>query len=167
MSDFESTWQLMIPMTLIVTTSLSSVPGIPVTIHQEDDKWNTVENSHSDYYADIVKKIESLRILRKIQSLEPNWNGYQADSIPLEVIGLSRNIVMNLDAQPEIYPTGRGTIQMQYELFDRSYLEFEIYTDRINVLSVPKRIYDDAIEYSIEANKYYKLNEIVKKFMYS
>ncbi len=167
MSEFESTWQLMIPVTLIVVTPLSSVPGIPVTIHQEDDKWNVAENSHSDYYADIVKKIESLRILREIQNLGPDWNGYQADPIPLEVIGLSRNIVMMLAPQPEIYPTGRGTIQMQYELFDRSYLEFEIYTDRINVLAVPKRIYDNAIEYSIETNQYYKLDNIVKNFMYS
>ena len=103
--------------------------------------------------------------LLDIQNLGPNWNGYGGKEFSLEVISLARDIITLLGVyQPEIYPTGRGTVQMQYELADRSYLEFEIYSDHIEMLEVPQRIYENAKTGTIPADECYKLKSIAKNF---
>ena len=74
-----------------------------------------------------ASKSISLDTLNNIAKLENGWNGYSAKSIPHEVIFLCRKIIMILDYQPEIYPTARRTIQMEYEKFDKSYFITHFY----------------------------------------
>lgn len=116
---------------------------------------------------DIMKsasKSRSLNTLNDISKLEPDWNGYSAQPIPYDTIVLCRKIVMSLDYQPEIYPTGRRTVQMEYEKADRSYLEFEISQEKIKVMEVPKRKYKNAKKREIPASNYELLSEIVNEF---
>lgn len=160
--------QMILPATAMVAASLSAMPGPLVSVQQKSSDIVDVSNScQTDAFVDLSQKSESLRALKQIQDLPKDWNGYGGAVISLNVIELARNIVMQLEYQPEIYPTGRGTIQMQYELSDKSYLEFEIYGDKIEVLKVPQRIYEKAEEFSITADKYYEINDVVKRFMYS
>ena len=112
----------------------------------------------------VIELAHSLKVIGDIQSLKPDWNGYGAKPIPKEVTQISRKIVRTLSKQPDIYPTGRRTIQMQYELADKSYLEFEIYVDHIHILEVPKRIYNKAVEADIPVNEHYLLENWVTKF---
>lgn len=116
---------------------------------------------------DIMKsasKSRSLNTLNDISKLEEDWNGYSAKPIPPETISLCRKIVMLLNYQPEIYPTGRRSVQMEYEKADRSYLEFEISQDKIKVMEVPKRQYKNAKKSEIPASNYESLSEIVNEF---
>lgn len=116
---------------------------------------------------DIMKsasKSRSLNTLNDISELDSDWNGYSAKPIPYETIVLCRKIVMSLDYQPEIYPTGRRSVQMEYEKADRSYLEFEISQDKIKVMEVPKRQYKNAKHREIPASNYESLSEIVNEF---
>ena len=71
---------------------------------------------------------------------------------------------MELDYQPEVFPTARRTIQMEYELDDNSYLEFEVYSDYIAVMEVPRRDYSKAINKIISSRDYRKLALIVSNF---
>ena len=56
------------------------------------------------------------------------------------MISIVKNILENIVEQPEIFPTANNSIQMEYELIDNSYLEFEIFEDKIICLEVPNDI---------------------------
>lgn len=101
--------------------------------------------------------------LDDISNFEYDWNGYGAKPFSGELIAKCKNIVNCLDKQPSIYPTGRQSIQIQYEFEDKTYLEFEIFKAKINYLYVPERIYTNAIEKEIPDNDINKINEIVNK----
>ena len=88
---------------------------------------------------------ENMKTLSIIESLEENWNGYGAPPFQKELIDKVKCIIKNLDEQPEIFPTGRGTIQLEYESKDKSYLEFEVYLDHVSMLFVECRDYSAAI----------------------
>lgn len=111
-----------------------------------------------------LSKSESIRTLDDIQNLQENWNGYGAKPIPKEIVNLCRDIIMELDYQPDIFPTARRTVQMEYELDDNSYLEFEIYLDHISVMEIPKRDYSKAIKKLIPSVDYKTLSSIVLNF---
>ena len=69
-----------------------------------------------------------------------------------------------MDNQPQIFPTGRQSIQLQYELADRSYLEFEIFEEKVSCLEVPKRRYSDARTFEFPISETQRIKEIVKEF---
>ena len=65
--------------------------------------------------------------LDKIAKLKKGWDMYGAEPIPRDVIQLTRNIIQKLIVQPEIFPTGRRTIQIQKKKKSGDYIEFEIF----------------------------------------
>ena len=72
---------------------------------------------------------ENLNRLDTLAALEDNWDGDGAQQFSKELIDYCKDIIKPLDHQPLINPTGRGSIQMEYEIGD-NYLEFEIYEDK-------------------------------------
>ena len=121
-------------------------------------------SSRTGNSASTLKQLENLDRLYDIEHLEKNWNGYGSKTISQNVISQSKAIIDNIIEQPKIYPTGRATIQMQYELEDRSYLEFEIFEQKIICMNVPKRIYADASFEIMKAIDMDIINKIVKEF---
>ena len=110
---------------------------------------------------DVIKSIERLK---DIENLAYDWNGYGAKPFSSMLIDKCERIVGALSVQPLIYPTGRSSIQFQYELNDKSYLEFEIFENKTMCLQVPKRIYSAAIELKLVDSEDSKIKEIVDKF---
>ena len=108
--------------------------------------------------------IKSLERLNDIGNLEQDWNGYGAKPFSDTLIDKCEKIVSLLSVQPSIYPTRRNSIQFQYELSDRSYLEFEIFEKRTMCLQVPKRIYSEAKEMELKGAEYAQIKEIVENF---
>lgn len=102
--------------------------------------------------------------LEEIGKLPYDWNGYGAKPFTTALIDKCEKIISVLNHQPQIYPTGRQSIQFQYELADRSYLEFEIFEDKTMCLCVPKRIYANAKEMKIVDSEAAKIKEIVENF---
>lgn len=123
-----------------------------------------IYNSRSGLLFMKPEVIKSIKRLRDIESLAPDWNGYGARSFSGALIDKCERIVSSLSVQPLIYPTGRGSIQFQYELGDRSYLEFEIYETKTMCLQVPKRIYSEAIELELVDSEDERIKEIVDTF---
>lgn len=64
-------------------------------------------------------------------SLPHNWNYNGAEKISQDVIQNATELLKHLRIQPQIFPTGRNSIQFEYEKKDGDYLEFEIYADKI------------------------------------
>lgn len=86
-----------------------------------------------------------------IRYLDKNWNGYGADPIPETIVNRCWLICLKLKYQPSISPTARQTIQFEYELEDKSYLEFEIYNDKIEILCVEKEDYNKSIKFTFKS----------------
>jgi hypothetical protein len=75
----------------------------------------------------IKKKLNELQILSYL-NLPNNWNGNDAKAISKNIVDKAIGLLINIDHQPEIFPTGRNTIQFEYENSD-NYLEIEIFDD--------------------------------------
>lgn len=123
-----------------------------------------VYNSRSGLLFMEPEVIKSIKRLKDIESLTFDWNGYGAKPFSSALIDKCERIVGSLSVQPLIYPTGRSSIQFQYELSDRSYLEFEIFENKTMCLQVPKRIYSDAMEFELTDSEDNRIKEIVDNF---
>lgn len=75
---------------------------------------------------EVAKYCSNIDRLNKLAELENNWNGYGAKKFSNNLIERIKKIISILEVQPEIFPTGAQSIQLEYENKD-SYLEFEIY----------------------------------------
>ena len=90
-------------------------------------------------------------VLVNIRNLKDNWNEEGAKAFSETLVNRCWLICLKLKIQPMIYPTARDSIQFEYELEDKSYLEFEIYRDRISVLCIEKKEYDKSIAFTLRA----------------
>lgn len=83
------------------------------------------------------KKLENnLVLLDELSRLNGNWNGYGAGVFNENLINFCKNILIMLQFQPEVFPTGRNSIQFEFEK-DGRYLELEIFSeDNISVLFI-------------------------------
>jgi len=74
--------------------------------------------------------LEQLKInkrkLQAIKNLEENWNGYNGEIIDKSVISKVETLISSLDYQPQIFPTGRGSIQLDAYLNENNLVEIEI-----------------------------------------
>lgn len=109
-------------------------------------------------------KQKNLDRLNQIKELKDNWNGYGVQSIDSIVIKSVENIIKNVHIQPEIYPTGHNSIQLQYELEDKSYLEFEVFKDKILCMVGPQRNYNKSKYEIIQPVDIKRINEIIDNF---
>lgn len=111
-----------------------------------------------------IDQLRNLDKLYEIRQLKEDWNGYGSKAIREVVLAMSEVIIKNICNQPIIYPTGRASIQMQYELDDRSYLEFEVFEEKIVCMKVPQRIYSKASFEVMKSVDMELINKIVKEF---
>ena len=107
---------------------------------------------------------EQKTLATEIAELEENWNGYGAKAFSQKLIEKCKGIIYDLEVQPNIFPTGRQSVQFQYELEDRSYLEFEIFEENVSCLEVPQRIYSNARTFEFPISEAQRIKEIVKGF---
>ena len=75
-------------------------------------------------------KRESLKRLEEIGNLPDGWNDSGARSFPAEFLTYVRCILSGLEVDPDIFPTARDSIQLEYDNTSGDYLEFEIFADR-------------------------------------
>lgn len=62
--------------------------------------------------------------------LKENWDNLGAQSINDKVISNALRIIKNLKQIPDIFPTGRNSIQFEYELPNGDYFELEIFENK-------------------------------------
>ena len=102
--------------------------------------------------------------LRDISEFGEDWNGYGAVPIPRIVIEEVRNIILNLEEQPEIFPTADKSIQLEYELPDKSYLEIEVSENRITAMQIPQEDYENAKFWDLCFDDIDQIQHIVSNF---
>ncbi len=110
------------------------------------------------------KRFDNLERLYDIAQLKTNWDGENSEKIPESVIRNTKTFIENICRQPVIFPTGRQSIHMQYELEDTSYMEFEIFEDTITCMKVPQRVYAHAVFKTFQNLDMDQFNQIVEEF---
>ena len=76
------------------------------------------------------RMFSNLLNLQVMLKLKNNWNGFNAPKIPKKVIRIVSAVIKNLNVQPEIFPTGRKSLQLEYHR-DKNYLEIEVFRHKI------------------------------------
>jgi hypothetical protein len=71
------------------------------------------------------------RKLEAIKKLRPNWNNYEGEEFEESLIMRIEKIISDLDYQPQIYPTGRGSIQIEKYIDEENLVEIEVSKDEI------------------------------------
>lgn len=90
----------------------------------------------TDYIRSSEKKQRCYAKLDELAAYKVNWNGNNAAPFSSELIDKCKNVINELQCQPEIYPTAINAIQFEYRKKDGSYLKFEIYLDKVNVFCI-------------------------------
>lgn len=70
--------------------------------------------------------VNNLRKLDEIRTLPRNWNGNGAKRFSRKIINRAKNLLLNLDRQPQVFPTANDSIQIEYDGDENSYLEFQV-----------------------------------------
>lgn len=86
--------------------------------------------------------LEQLKInkrrLRSFKNFKTNWNGYSGEAFDEALIEKIEDILSDLDYQPQIFPTGRGTIQIEKYIDDDNLIEIEISNKEVFAYQVKK-----------------------------
>ena len=99
-----------------------------------------------------MDKRSALRRLAQLRDLEPDWNGYGAKPPRRSAVAAAEQLVHRCGAAPEVFPTGRRSVQLQWTR-DYGYLELEVVNaTRVEGLFVPgppdARCYSDGVEFT-------------------
>lgn len=81
-------------------------------------------------------QLANLIKLSEFKELRDGWDGYDAMAIEQQSIENTKRILKMLTNPPELFPTCRGTLQLEYEKTNRDYIEFEIGSKEIRSIHV-------------------------------
>ena len=85
-----------------------------------------------------VLKFSNLNKIKLMSLFQDDWNGNGAKAFSTEAISLFSSIIERLKHQPQIAPTGRNSLYIQYKLDDNCFLSFEIQETKIEKLLIPR-----------------------------
>lgn len=107
-------------------------------------------------------KGDNLARLDSFLALKDNWNGNGAAPVSQNLVSLMKGLVLNLERQPDIFPTACDSIQFEYEKPDGDYLEFEVSENgKVSVFRMMPDGTDCSYTLDFDANQ---INEVVSDF---
>lgn len=126
--------------------------------------FETLVNTSTDLSGDSSNQSAKKRNMMLLSDILDSQTVNDADYVADKVIDNALHIIFHLNHQPEIFKTGRNSLHLQFELADRSYMELEVFSDRITCMIVPDRAYSQASYPDISLNDMEKINKIVGDF---
>ena len=98
----------------------------------EQELIEKIKNYFTTHYRDINKQSflsENIEQLREIELLQEDWDGEGGLAFGKEFIQEVMDLVSTLQTQPDLGPTGRGSIQLEYgsRKAGKRYLGLEIF----------------------------------------
>lgn len=102
------------------------VPPRKSSISTTSTQW---VNSKEKYSLEQLRS--NKRKLETIKHLKANWNQYGAQEFDNTLISKVMEILPKLEFQPQIFPTARGTIQIEKYLNKNNFIEVEISNEEI------------------------------------
>jgi hypothetical protein len=120
---------------------------------------------NSYYYSRVrenQKQLDNIQKLRSFMELKNNWNDNGASTLNKEMISFCINLIKSLYRQPDVFSTGRQSIQFEYEKENGEYLEFEIFHDHIDIFGMDE--YDNEREETVFIHEKNRINEVIRDF---
>lgn len=108
---------------------------------------------------------ENIEKVGKTQSLRYNWDGKKGSVFSKRVISKVKAILPLLDIQPHITPTGRNSFYLQYELPNKSVINFEISEKVLYIVTIPYGVYNESSEETSRNVSAEYINSKVKYFV--
>ena len=101
-------------------------------------------SNHSEFSSvvDLLKQ-KNLMMIREMSQFKKNWNGNDGEPFSKEAISLFRKIIVSLKRQPEIAPTGRNSMLIQYD-YKEKIIAYEVRTNMIEEVFIPDRDFTKA-----------------------
>lgn len=95
-----------------------------------------VSPGHPDKNDEKISKYERALLnnidkVNSFQHLNLGWNGYEADPIDKSIIDDVKSQLYLLSIQPDVFPTARNSVQLEFHHDNGNYLEFEIFRDKV------------------------------------
>lgn len=138
----------------------SEIPYIECRDYEQERNFAGLE---SGIVIDLLKA-ENLNKLEKMRLFKDDWNGTGGKAFTRETITFCESLINALRKQPQIAPTGRNSLFMQYELDDKSLLAFEVSERRAEQVYVPRGDYALASSVVYTENICQKIKESVDHF---
>ena len=105
---------------------------------------------------------KNLLKLDEIKSLKRNWNGNKAKSISKRIINKTKFLIINLEQQPQLFPTANDSIQIEYDGENNSYLELQVTkNNNISYFKIDKKGKETSGIIPVSS---FALNALVKEF---
>ena len=142
------------PLNRLIKT-LQDVGGINAKVEYSYDALDRLTTVNDPKSLNTVYAYDGLSNLK---SLKKGWNGYEAEGFPESFILKLEELISELEYQPKIFPTGRGTIQIEYKRDNGDYLEIELNEDSGNVYCERD---GESLEKEVPLNR---INEQVNEF---
>mgnify|MGYP006898482267 CR=1 FL=1 len=109
-----------------------------IQVEMNDIKEN-LRNTISVYFENIhlKKKLSNLTKILSFKNLSSGWNGEGTEGFSEKLINIALDFINlpNLKYQPIVFPTGRSSIQFEYQKSSGDYLEIEVFEDQITLFS--------------------------------
>jgi hypothetical protein len=102
--------------------------------------------------------MNNMKKLDNFLLLESNWNLNGAEKFSKNLIDLTKTVINSISIQPEIFPTGRNSIQLEWEKDNGDYLEFEVFQNEIICLEIIEKVEKS---FAVKAEN---VNSIVRNF---
>lgn len=84
-------------------------------------------------YPDMCDQSENFKKLNEFAEYPNDWNGYGATPFSKDLIDRIRQLLFDLPVQPEIFPTARSSIQLEYDVGE-NHIEIEVSSDDVNIM---------------------------------
>lgn len=130
-----------------------------------------IKLDHEKGYVDLytnkaidLMKVENINKIKKMALFNDNWNGTGGSAFSEGAINLFEVIINALEKQPQIAPTGRNSLLMQYELDDKSLLAFEVSEKKTEEVYIPRGDYSLAQMEVFTENISQQIKESVEHF---
>ena len=154
----------LLPISHLDNTHLSSDYSLPSCIDYVClDCSREIDCLSNNQFFDLLK-MENLKKIDCISAFQENWNGVGGQTFSDSSISMFKSIIESAYKQPNIAPTGRGSLLLQYELDDRSLLAFEVKETNIEMVSVPHGDYSSASSEVFTDNFIQQINSRVEQF---
>lgn len=117
----------------LITTAVSDETA--VLRHKIDYLQRAITSQAKELF--VLRKEMNLQKIDKIAALDKNWDGEGGEPIPEQIILKTKCIILDLElnVQPQIFPTKRGTLVLEYGDGEGKELDIEVFDDKFEIIS--------------------------------
>lgn len=129
---------------LINSPQISSVSAIDSVNHNISSY-----ASNTEIETKYIDKAIALSDVASLAKLEKNWDDEDGNPFTDEEVKLFKSVIEDLNRTPRLSPTGCSSLILDYEKKDGSYLGFELYVDKMDVVWVPENDFSRTTKFRV------------------